>query len=85
MVETVSEFKARVQRVRMERSHWREGQAYWLAMWFQEATNATPEQARWANSLDVSSVAFCPLYDNRRIPAFIAAAVKAGVLREDDK
>lgn len=83
-VETVSEFKARVQRVRERYPQWLEGTAVWNAMgshFMASDVLGSPEQAVWARR--IAGGDDDPFHDNRRIPAFIAAAVKAGVLRAD--
>lgn len=84
MVETVGEFKARVNRLRKLYPHWRKGQTFWNAMAFPDPAEATPGQKKWVQSLEGPRIAFDPYFDDSKIPAFIDAALKAGVLREDD-
>ena len=79
MTETVSEFKARVARWRKRYFAEREGTAVFLAM-AAETYGATLEQARFAGRLSGSEID--PFHNDANIPAFLAAAVEAGVLRE---
>lgn len=81
MTETVSQFKARVAQLRDECPALRHGQTVFNAAAFMHL-GATDEQAAFAEQhrgrlLD-------PYHDDSRIEAFIAAAVAAGVLREDE-
>lgn len=81
MVEAVSEFKARVARLRERNPEWRDGQAHFNAMGY-PSLGASPKQAKWAWGSGIAASEIDPFTDDTRIPAFLAAAVEAGVLRE---
>lgn len=82
MTDTVSEFKARVARLRERYPEWREGQA---------VAHALCQALQCRNTYHA---AFCdeahhdlhirPAESDEQIPAFIPAAVKAGVLDAPD-
>jgi hypothetical protein len=78
--ETVTAFLARVDRVQPDYPLWRRGQVVYNCMWY-EGFGATGEQADFVRFVEAGIDD--PFYDDSRISAFIAAAVKAGVLRED--
>jgi hypothetical protein len=79
MVETVGEFRARVAAQLLSASKIREGQGVWYAM--QEEWGGAAEQEQFAWRFNRAS--WNPFHDDAHIPAFIAAAVEAGVLRAD--
>ena len=86
MTETVSEFKARVARLRERHPEWREGQACMSAMALCRL-GATGRQRRFADrvfdyTLRGIGSNIDPFHNDANIPAFIAAAVSAGVLME---
>lgn len=81
MTETVSQFRQRVAQLREEYPKWRHGQTVFNAVSFMhlgasEGQSAFAEHHR-GRSLD-------PYHDDSRIEAFIASAVAAGVLKEDE-
>jgi len=78
-VESVSEFKARVAAMLSTEPKIREGQEVWYAM--QEEWGGTAEQERFAWRFNRAS--WNPFHDDAHIPAFLAAAVEAGVLKAD--
>ena len=86
MTETVSEFKARVARLRAECPAWREGQAHFNAMAVAEFGPSSDQIQFCEIVLDAaprgSSCPIDPYHNDANIAAFLAAAVEAGVLRE---
>jgi len=86
MTETVSEFRARVARLLERHPEWREGQAYMSAMALCRL-GATVRQRRFADRVFEYVLRgiggnIDPFHNDANIPAFLAAAVEAGVLRE---
>jgi hypothetical protein len=77
--ETVTAFLARVDRVQPDYPLWRRGQVVYNCLWH-EGFGATGEQADFVRFVDQDTED--PFHDDSRIPAFISAAVSAGVLRE---
>jgi len=71
VTETVSQFRQRCKQLKC-----RKGIAYYNTMRLSD----DPAQALWACKIIHSRID--PSRDDRRIPAFLAAAVAAGVLRE---
>lgn len=71
MTETVSQFKERCKQLKV-----RKGIAYYNTMRFSD----DPAQALWACKIIHSRIDSSR--EDRRIPAFLAAAVAAGVLRD---
>jgi len=78
-IETVTAFLARVEAGVAAKPGLRRGQVAWNRMGFM-LYGATQEQVSFA--LNVAVGELDPFHDDARLPAFLAAAVKAGVLRE---
>jgi hypothetical protein len=80
-IETVTAFLARVEGIKAGAPTLRHGQAVHTAAAF-TAFGATEEQTEFCRR-DVVAGSLDPYYDDSRVDAFLAAAVAAGVLRED--
>jgi hypothetical protein len=80
-VETVAAFLARVEGIKAGAPTLRHGQAVHTAAAF-TAFGATEAQAEFCRR-DVVAGSLDPYHHDDRVDAFLAAAVKAGVLRDD--
>jgi len=80
MVETVGEFRARAWHCGLVAQSFTRGQAVWYCANL-HLYGATDRMIEWSESVENGDLD--PFHDDSRIPAFIAAAVEAGVLRAD--
>lgn len=80
MTETVSQFRQRVARLRSSYA-WRDGQAHYNAA--RCGFGGSQDQDAWLHDeVDNNGSERDPFHNDANIPAFLAAAVAAGVLRE---